>query len=168
MNKEDYTEIKGIKCYSPELAFENDGFDIKSFEKLFNVEEKSFWFNSRNKIIEWALTKYFGVFDNFLEVGCGTGFVISHLANQFPNTKFTGSEIYLEGIKFAKERNDLIEFIQLDATHIPFKNKYSIIGAFDVIEHIENDELVLKNMYNAIKPNGGIILTVPQHKWMWS
>ena len=40
--------------------------------------------------------------------------------------------------------------------------------AFDVIEHIDEDEMVLTQMYKALQPNGGMILTVPQHPFLWS
>jgi len=45
---------------------------------------------------------------------------------------------------------------------------YDIIGAFDVIEHIYDDTTALLNMAKAIRPGGRIILTVPQHPWLWS
>jgi SAM-dependent methyltransferase len=56
----------------------------------------------------------------------------------------------------------------MDARKIPFQSEFDVIGAFDVLEHIEQDDEVLREMYDAIKPGGGIILTVPQHAWLWS
>ena len=56
----------------------------------------------------------------------------------------------------------------MDARKVPFQGEFDVIGAFDVIEHIDEDEDVLREMYSAIKPGGGIILTVPQHDWLWS
>ena len=43
-----------------------------------------------------------------------------------------------------------------------------MIGAFDVLEHIADDELVLSQMHQAVRKGGGIILTVPQHSFLWS
>ena len=37
-----------------------------------------------------------------------------------------------------------------------------------MLEHIEEDEMVLKNIHNALKSGGGLLITVPQHKWLWS
>ena len=39
---------------------------------------------------------------------------------------------------------------------------------FDVLEHIEEDTEVLTEIYRAPVKGGGIILTVPQHPWLWS
>jgi hypothetical protein len=43
-----------------------------------------------------------------------------------------------------------------------------VVGAFDVIEHVAEDGEVLREMYAACRPGGGIVLTVPQHEWLWS
>jgi SAM-dependent methyltransferase len=56
----------------------------------------------------------------------------------------------------------------MDARDIPFHEEFDVIGAFDVLEHIKEDQHVLEQMYTAIKPQGFILLTVPQHSWLWS
>ena len=43
----------------------------------------------------------------------------------------------------------------MDARQIPFEKEFDLIGAFDILEHVEEDELVLKQMYKACKPGGG-------------
>lgn len=161
--------IDGIKVYAPEKAFDNDGFLESGFELLFRSEEKSFWFRTRNNIILYLYRK-FGptVGAKFLEIGCGTGYVLNGFRNAFSELEVTGSEIFLNGLKLARKRMPEVEFIQLDATNIPFEEAYDAIGAFDVIEHIEEDRLVLKNCHKAIKPGGYLFLSVPQYMFMWS
>jgi hypothetical protein len=57
----------------------------------------------------------------------------------------------------------------MDASHIPFRDHFDVLGAFDVLEHIDNDESVLSEMFVAVKKeSGGIIITVPQHESLWS
>jgi SAM-dependent methyltransferase len=58
--------------------------------------------------------------------------------------------------------------VQMDARKIPFEKEFDVIGAFDVLEHIEEDLLVLAQMHQALVPGGGILLTVPQHAFLWS
>jgi SAM-dependent methyltransferase len=48
------------------------------------------------------------------------------------------------------------------------KECFDVIGAFDVIEHIKEDEKVLANLARAIVPGGALLITVPQHRWLWS
>lgn len=161
--------IDGIKCYAPELAEYNEDFQSEGFELLFKVEERNFWFRSRNRIIKHLFKKHLGIDKekNILEIGCGTGFVLNGLS-EFKNYKLTGAEIHLAGLKFARKRLPDIEFIQVDATRMPFENQFDAIGAFDVLEHITEDELVMRNVHKALKPKGLFFVSVPQYKSMWS
>ncbi len=143
-------------------------FDNEYFKELFQVESGSFWFCSRNKLILWALGKYFPYAKSFLEVGCGTGFVLSAIENKFPDINLYGTEYFSDALDFAQSRLKRAKLFQANALQLPFKNEFDIIGAFDVIEHVEQDETAIRAMYEAVKPGGGIILTVPQHKALWS
>jgi SAM-dependent methyltransferase len=103
-----------------------------------------------------------------LEVGCGTGFVLSGIAQAFPGARVAGSEIYTAGLAFAAQRLPDVELQQMDARKLPYQEEFDVVAAFDVIEHILEDELVLRNFHQAIKPGGGCLITVPQHPWLWS
>lgn len=161
-------KIDGFLAFAPELATGNDNFDATAHTRLFQQENNCFWFPVRNKLIAWAMKKYFPKAESFLEIGCGTGYVLSGLSLTFPVMKYTGADIYTSGLKFAAERVLKANFIQIDARHIPFSNEFDAIGAFDMIEHVEEDQQVLNQMYKAVRRGGGIIATVPQHKWLWS
>lgn len=56
----------------------------------------------------------------------------------------------------------------MDARRIPCAEEFDVIGAYDVLEHIVEDETVLGEMRRALKPGGGSVITVPQHPWLWS
>jgi SAM-dependent methyltransferase len=56
----------------------------------------------------------------------------------------------------------------MDARRIPVENAFDLIGAFDVIEHIAEDEDVLLAIRQALKPGGSVVISVPQHPWLWS
>ncbi len=157
-----------VPVFSPELARNNCGFKASYFAPLASREAGHFWFRARNTLIEWALGKYGAAVSSFMEIGCGTGFVLQGIAHHFPNIRLAGSEIYPEGIAFAAERIAGGEFMQMDAREIPFSNEFDAIGAFDVIEHIDQDEAVLKQIYGALKPDGLLLLTAPHHRWLWS
>ena len=160
--------VDGFLAWAPELAKLNDGFLAESFESLARVEAASFWFRSRNALILWALRKYCSGFKSFLEVGCGTGFVLSGIAKAFPAARAVGSEIYTAGLVHAAQRVPTAELLQMDARKLPFADEFDVIAAFDVIEHIDEDELVLKNFYQALNPGGTCLITVPQHQCLWS
>ena len=155
-------------AFSPQLAEANNGFKGSYFEQLSCLEADNFWFQSRNHLIIWTIRHYFPKGNNFFEIGCGTGFVLSAIEGNFPSFTLYGSEIHSDGLPFAKERLKKAHLFQMDARQIPFKNEFDIIGAFDVLEHIADDGLVLSQIYKALSQGGGIILTVPQHPFLWS
>lgn len=162
------SRIDGFIAFSPELATLSSGFRPEYFQQLSEVEAGNFWFVARNRLIAWAAGRYFRQARNFCEIGCGTGYVLQGIASAFPGWSLSATEIYADGLQFAAARVPRASFYQLDARRIPFSVEFDVIGAFDVLEHIEEDERVLQEMYRAIVPGGGMLITVPQHPFMWS
>ena len=119
-------------------------------------------------IVLWALKTKIEPFNVFLEIGCGTGYVLEGISRSLSDVELYGSEYFEEGLEHARKRVPAAHLMQLDATTLKDVDRYDVIGAFDVIEHIEEDELVLNNLARAIRPGGALILTVPQHRWLWS
>lgn len=160
--------LNGVEAHAPEFANGGGGFKLEYFAELAKLEAANFWFRARNELIRWALRTYKPNAHNFLEVGCGTGFVLSGIANAHPEMALSGSEIFLAGLSYAAERVPAAHFMQMDARHVPFVDEFDTIGAFDVLEHIAEDEAVLAQLHRALKPSGVLLLTVPQHPWLWS
>jgi 2-polyprenyl-3-methyl-5-hydroxy-6-metoxy-1,4-benzoquinol methylase len=103
----------------------------------------------------------------FLEIGCGTGVFIQQIAGN-DNLEITGSEIYLQGLRYAKKNLPNVDFIQFDITRGVIGDEFDIIVAFDVIEHIENDDEAISNISKMLHARGSLIITVPQHMYLWS
>lgn len=160
--------VNGHVAFAPELAAESKGFEAHYFGPLAEMEAGNFWFRSRNRLLIWALQRYFPEASNFLEIGCGTGFVLSGIRKALPELELCGSEVFSEGLSFAAERLPGIELFQMDARRIPFREEFDVVGAFDVLEHVEEDEEVLAQMYQATRKRGGILVTVPHHTFLWS
>jgi SAM-dependent methyltransferase len=158
----------GIPMFAPELADTVSGMDPGSFDALSRVEEQYFWFVARNLLIVGLIDKYFPDARRFLEVGCGNGAVLRAIARSRSWERLTGTELHCSGLVHARSRLPAIEFAQMDARNIPAENAFDLTGAFDVIEHIADDEGVLRGMRAATRKGGGIIIAVPQHPWLWS
>jgi SAM-dependent methyltransferase len=161
-------QIDGFVAFGAELAGSSNGFKPDYFQQLADVESGNFWFTARNKLITWAALRYFRAAQSFCEIGCGTGYVLEGLASAFPKCKLFGTDIYTDGLSFAAQRVERAVFYQLDARYVPFEREFDVVGAFDVLEHIEEDERALQEIGRAIVPGGGLIITVPQHPFLWS
>ncbi|MDQ3203392.1 MAG: class I SAM-dependent methyltransferase [Pseudomonadota bacterium] len=143
-------------------------FPKVAFESLAASEARHWWFRARNRLILWVLRSRTGNFRNFLEIGCGTGFVLDGISRDFPEAKLFGTEYFEEGLAHARRRIPTATFEQLDARLMSDVDRYDMIGAFDVIEHIDEDEAVLANISRALHVGGHLLVTVPQHRWLWS
>lgn len=160
--------IAGYLAFSPSMAESGSGYKADHFAKLVEIEERNFWFRSRNRLLIWALRRYFPHARSLLEIGCGTGYVLLGMQRAFPGLVLAGSEIFSAGLEFAGRRLPGVDLFQMDGARIPFVDEFDVVGAFDVLEHIEDDETVLAQMYRAVRPGGGVLITVPQHMFLWS
>jgi ubiquinone/menaquinone biosynthesis C-methylase UbiE len=160
--------LGGFQCFAPELARDNSDYDPKHFRTLVALEDDSFWFQARNRIILWSLSRFFPAVSSLLEIGVGTGFVMRELRRSFPQVRMSASDIYIEGLQCAAERiAGSVELLQMDARQVPFRSEFDVVCLFDVLEHIQDDEAVLKELSYVLKPGGGLLLTVPQHMFLW-
>ena len=164
-----FTVVDGIKCYHPDIAESFDGYPSSGFDATDEVSLESFWVTSRTRLLRREIIKAVGGMPNakVFEIGCGVGTFLHSLSSE-PAIQLLGSEISLRGLRSAKAQCPTVEFIQMDAAAIPFVSEFDVIGAFDVIEHIDDDMTVLRGIHKALKPKGRLVLTVPQHEFMWS
>lgn len=159
--------IAGFPLFAPKLTENREGYREEFYAELASLEHGNFWFEARNALILWVLRRYFPAPGRLLEIGCGTGFVLSALCRNFPEAELMGSEVLPAGLSFAKQRVPNVQLLQMDARDIPFSDHFDLIGAFDVLEHIPEDGKVLEQIHSALRPGGGLLVTVPQHPWLW-
>lgn len=155
-----------LAILAPHLLGSGAAFPAERFARLAALEDRNYWFRSRNRLIVWALGRHFAGLRSFLEVGCGTGCVLGAVESAFPGAALLGSEAHVEGLEYAARRLRRSGLLQMDAASIPFRDEFDVVGCFDVLEHIENDRRVLEQCFLAAR--GGIVLTVPQHPFLWS
>jgi len=164
-----YTLIDGIKCFSPEVLNSYADYPDNGFDLTNENAEGSFWVSSRNRLFKSLVlrnalprgkTRY-------LDIGCGTGDFISQL-NSSENLEITGSEIYLKGLQYAKKNLPGVDFIQFDVTQGVLEEKFDMITAFDVVEHIDNDMAAISNIFQMLNKGGVFVVSAPQHMFMWS
>lgn len=146
--------------------YEQSFFPDETFARLYRSEEKNFWFRVRNKIIRNTIDKYLKSDSRILEVGCGTGFVSSYLKKNGYNIEC--ADLHLNALKFCKQREAGEYYYRINLMDSIFKDEFDAICAFDVIEHIDDDIEVLKNLNEALKSDGMLFITVPANMRLWS
>jgi SAM-dependent methyltransferase len=131
----------------------------------FQIEENSFWFRHRNACL-LAAAANFPPDGIFFDIGGGNGFVSKAFEQAGYETVLV--EPGERGVLNARRRNvqNLVCSTLEDSQFKP--GSLPAAGAFDVVEHIEDDAAFLKSLYTYLKPNGRLYLTVPAYKVLWS
>lgn len=132
--------------------------------KLMHETEDSWWYRGRISVVRSALRRAHTPKRNTaLDLGAGYGGMCSLLKD------------YAESIDaFEPDREAMRELAHRGYRHIytdvtqALAEKHNIVGLFDVLEHIENDESMLNRLHDSLAEDGVLILTVPAYQWLWS
>lgn len=141
--------------------------DRDYFNKYYNLERTHWWFLVRAAIItdtiKYRITNAAPL--SILNIGSATGRT-SEILQEFGNV--ISVEYDLESVEFCK--NILkTPVINASINNLPFPNeKFDLVCAFDVIEHVKDDENAISEMYRVCKPSGSLFITVPAFQFLWS
>jgi 2-polyprenyl-3-methyl-5-hydroxy-6-metoxy-1,4-benzoquinol methylase len=97
-----------------------------------------------------------------LDVGCGRGRIMNYLAALYPNSRFTGMDLSLEAITFARQeatekRLQNIEFVVADMSDFDStapSAAFDFITTFDAIHDQARPLHVLKGIHRALRDDG--------------
>jgi SAM-dependent methyltransferase len=165
-----YPVRDGIPCFV-ELDPNALPFKEEYFEFWFERENTHFWHVGRKEAIyvftEPYLKSHFTSYNEItgIEIGLGNGNVTTEFVKH--GVPMEGADLFYSSLQFCRKRLN-IPLYQSDLLKLPFKDKYDFAGIYDIIEHIEDDRLALKNLYNSLKPGGIVSITVPACKFLWS
>ncbi|MFO7606006.1 MAG: class I SAM-dependent methyltransferase [Desulfurivibrionaceae bacterium] len=136
------------------------------YREMFANEELHWWFAARRTIIGGVLAAYYphGA-GSILEAGCGTGGNLELLSG-FGTVH--GMELDEEALDMANSRKICPVLRGRLPDNIPFGQLFDLICLFDVLEHIEEEAATLKGIGNKLQTGGGVLLTVPAYKFLWS
>lgn len=110
--------------------------------------------------------------EKIIDLGCGTGyylFLLSNLPIKLNLTGFDNDQRAMAEAKVSFEDKN-INFILGDLHKMPFKeNSFDKAVMSEVLEHVENDEQVLKETFRILKPNGVLVISAPSinYPFLW-
>ena len=146
------------------------GYDPSFFEQLAQVEDRHFWFRARNRLIfelSRQISRELRPGYLVLEVGCGTGNVLRVLRQACPDAMVVGLELWFDGLRYAQRRS-AGSLVQGDVRNCPFGKQFDLVGMFDVLEHLPEEQETLRSLWTLLAPGGRLLLTVPAHQFLWS
>lgn len=137
------------------------------YAKMAEREQSYWWHIGRLEIIKSYLEQYRGEKKSLkiLNVGCGTGGTIKLLESYGTTQNVDVSD---EAIKYMK-KSGFKNITKISDITLPFKDKsFDLVVAFDVLEHIEEQEKALREWSRVLKKDGRVFITVPAYQWLWS
>ncbi len=141
---------------------------VDEYQTMYDMESKYWWHKGRQYIIGYLLKKHLPKSDKSVEIldlGCGTGINFDILQN-FGKVK--GVDISSEALNFCKKRG-ITDVYKGDILNLKLpKSSFDAVTAFDILEHINDDERALKNIYNVLKPGGIAFVLSPAYQFLWS
>lgn len=128
------------------------------------IEDCSFWFQHRNALIA-ALAQKWAPGAAFCDVGGGNGVVAAALQAQGRQvTLIEPGRAACACARDVRKITHVHEGTLEDANIDP----HPLLGAFDVVEHIDDSVGFLKTMQDQTTPGGTVIIAVPAFQWLWS
>lgn len=149
-----------IDCF-----YKGGGVPYEQFKRFHPVMAEDSGQTTVSALTDHVLPIVSGLMDSLqqgiqvLDLGCGSGRALNKMARLFPNSQFRGIDLSESAIATAREESQYralsnIQFEVQDATRFDAVEQYDLITTFDAIHDQAHPDIVLKNIYRALKPDG--------------
>jgi SAM-dependent methyltransferase len=136
------------------------------YREQFELEDRHWWFRARRRVISSLLARAaLPPSPRILDAGCGTG---RNLLEFGKLGRATGVDVSPQAVEFCRGRG--VEDVRQAAVEdLPFDAlSFDVLLATDVIEHVDDDMAVLRELRRVAADDARLILTVPAYQWLWS
>ena len=136
------------------------------YSQLYALEDTHWWFEGRRAVIDVLLSGVkLPAEARILDAGCGTGRQLQEYARLGRAEGFDPSPTAVE---FCHARG--LEGVRQGALEsLPYEaGRFDLLCASDVLEHVEDDQVALRELRRVARPDGRLLVTVPAYRWLWS
>lgn len=137
-----------------------------TYDIEWNLESTHWWFSGRRRLLKFLLSYLSIQRDSpVIDVGCGVGSNLPLLKSMGFKVIGIDSESY--GLSFAKNLSEVL-LINGDVLNLPVKsNSIELVIATDILEHLDDDSIGIKEIHRTLTREGKLILTVPAFDFLW-
>jgi SAM-dependent methyltransferase len=138
------------------------------YETMADLDQRHWWYRARREVLASLIRRLVqpSAGAKILEIGCGTGHNLAMLG-EFGHVDALELDEEVRSVAERRLGRQVMSAPLPELAGVPVHH-YDLIGAFDVIEHIDDDRAALASIAARLKPGGRLVMTVPAHQWMWS
>jgi SAM-dependent methyltransferase len=136
------------------------------YRLLYEVENEHWWFTARKEILLRYLDARLPLppTARLLDVGCGTGAILESFSRRY---QAFGTDTAPQAIAFCRERGlQRLHCGTLDT--YPLSEPFDLITMLDMLEHVEDDDGLLRTGRRLLSDGGHILIAVPAFPSLWS
>ena len=138
------------------------------YRQMAELDQRHWWYRARREVIAALIRRRVQppADARILEIGCGTGHNLAMLG-EFGHVDALELDEEMRGIAEQRLGRSVMSAPLPELAGV-LDRRYDLIGAFDVIEHIDDDRAAVASIAAKLQSGGKFVMTVPAHQWMWS
>lgn len=142
---------------------------IEAFEVMDRVERDHWWWRAKRALVTQEIERGRLEPGRAVDVGCGTGETLASLS-ALGFKPVVGTDPSRDALTFTLSRTDpAIALAASVAEHLPFRDGAAVcLTSLDVVEHLDDDVVALREYGRVVAPGGLVLLAVPAYRWAWS
>lgn len=123
-----------------------------------SIEQPDYWwYRLRSRLLRIVFEPHLGARERVLDVGSADGPSVGWLRGSTHVTV----DIDPRGLEPGG--------VCASALALPFRSdSFDIVGAFDVIEHLEPESAAVGELVRVLRPGGRLLVAVPAYQWAWT
>ena len=141
----------------------------RKYDVMAAAERHHWWFRAKRALVLQEAGRA-GVDERGLaiDVGCGTGALLSALTPRF--RQVAGTDLSVRAARLAADAiGPGVGPVLAEAAQLPFPTGCAaMVTSLDVLEHIDDDAAALRELARVARPGGLLVLAVPAYQWAWS
>jgi SAM-dependent methyltransferase len=144
------------------------------YDLAFAQEDSHWWYTARRRIlraeVETCLREVGGTgnIPRLLDFGCGTG---GNLQSFSSAADAYGVDVSSLALEYCRRRG-LTRVAVVPAGepigNNPFRDPFDVVVMADVLEHVDEEQPLLRELAHWMRPGGWLIVTVPAYGFLWS
>jgi len=145
--------------------------EAAAYREMSELEDEHWWFRGKRRLVTPLIREAVAgrTAPALLDVGCGTGGNLVHIASELPGARLVGLDLDADALRFSSERDLGARLLRGSGDRLPLRTgSIDCVVALDFIEHVDDDRGLLEEFHRVLRPGGQVVASVPAYPWLWS